>query len=177
MTDPLSVSKVVVYLILIQPALFCLWKHGKTGFLGWFYVQLFCVLRIATGAMGIHGSGTGLTSVILNSIGLSPLLLAIAGVLHEAYVFPFPFTVLRRPTRPQEARHQPCSKKKAGALLRHPVPCSRHVGHDSRHYCCYQPLRFFAVDRESPTRRGLCHIVRFMAAVSGVGYPVALCAA
>lgn len=84
MTDAVSVAKLVVYLVLAQPAFYCLWKHGRTGFLGWFYVQLFCVLRIVTGAIGIHGSAIGVGPVILNSIGLSPLLLAIAGVLHEA---------------------------------------------------------------------------------------------
>lgn len=87
MADPVSIAKLVVYLVLAQPALFVLWKHGKTGFLGWFYVQLFCVLRIVTGAIGVHGAATGVGPVILNSIGLSPLLLAIAGVLHEAYAF------------------------------------------------------------------------------------------
>lgn len=84
MTDSISAAKLAVYIVLIQPALYCLWKHGKTGFLGWFYVQLFCVLRIATGGLGLHGSSTGISGVVLSSIGLSPLLLAIAGVLHEA---------------------------------------------------------------------------------------------
>jgi hypothetical protein len=83
-TDGLSAAKLAIYLILVQPALFCLWKHGRTGFLGWLYVQIFCVLRIATGAIGLHGNQTGEAAVILNSVGLSPLLLAISGILHEA---------------------------------------------------------------------------------------------
>ncbi|KAH8126201.1 hypothetical protein FP744_10003444 [Trichoderma asperellum] len=83
-TDGLSAAKLAIYLILLQPALYCLWKHGKTGFLGWLYVQIFCVLRIATGGIGLHGNQTGEAAVILNSIGLSPLLLSISGILHEA---------------------------------------------------------------------------------------------
>ncbi|KAL6790918.1 hypothetical protein J3E68DRAFT_411628 [Trichoderma sp. SZMC 28012] len=83
-TDGLSAAKLAIYLVLVQPALFCLWKHGKTGFLGWLFVQLFCVLRIATGGIGLHGNQKGEAAVILNSIGLSPLLLAISGILHEA---------------------------------------------------------------------------------------------
>ncbi|RFU80054.1 hypothetical protein TARUN_2172 [Trichoderma arundinaceum] len=83
-TDALSAAKLAIYLVLVQPALYCLWKHGKTGFLGWLFVQLFCVLRIATGGIGLHGNQKGEAAVILNSIGLSPLLLAISGVLHEA---------------------------------------------------------------------------------------------
>lgn len=83
-TDALSAAKLAIYLVLLQPALYCLWKHGRTGFLGWLYVQLLCVLRIVTGGIGLHGNQTGETAVILSSIGLSPLLLAVSGILHEA---------------------------------------------------------------------------------------------
>ncbi|KAM5361819.1 hypothetical protein ACJZ2D_012849 [Fusarium nematophilum] len=84
MTDSIAAAKLAVYIILAQPALYCLFKHGKTGFLGWFYVQLFCVLRIVTGGIGLHSSNSSTGSIILSSIGLSPLLLAASGVLHEA---------------------------------------------------------------------------------------------
>lgn len=82
--DAISATKLAIYSILIQPTPYLLWKHGRTGFLGWFYVQIFCVLRIVTGGMALHGNTTSTSAMILNSIGLSPLLLAIAGVLHEA---------------------------------------------------------------------------------------------
>ncbi|KAF4460307.1 hypothetical protein FALBO_12917 [Fusarium albosuccineum] len=84
MTDSVAAAKLAVYIVLAQPALYCLFKHGKTGFLGWFYVQLFCVLRIVTGGIGLHNSSISTGSIILNSIGLSPLLLAASGILHEA---------------------------------------------------------------------------------------------
>ncbi|KAL6874436.1 hypothetical protein HDV57DRAFT_523885 [Trichoderma longibrachiatum] len=82
-TDGLSAAKLALYLILIQPALFCLWKHGRTGFLGWFFVQIFSILRIATGGIGLHGNAKGEAALILSSIGLSPLLLGISGILYE----------------------------------------------------------------------------------------------
>ncbi|KAL7816099.1 hypothetical protein V8C44DRAFT_309509 [Trichoderma aethiopicum] len=82
-TDGLSAAKLALYLILVQPALFCLWKHGRTGFLGWFFVQIFCILRIATGGIGLHGNTKGEAALILSSIGLSPLLLGISGILYE----------------------------------------------------------------------------------------------
>ncbi|KAH7261846.1 hypothetical protein BKA59DRAFT_3077 [Fusarium tricinctum] len=83
MTDSISAAKLAIYIILLQPALYCLFKHGKTGFIGWLYVQIFCVLRIATGGIGLNGSSsTG--AIIVSSIGLSPLLLAASGILHEA---------------------------------------------------------------------------------------------
>lgn len=84
MTDSISAAKLAIYIVFAQPALYCLFKHGKVGFLGWFYVQTFCVLRIVTGGIGLHGSNTSTGSIILSSIGLSPLLLAASGVLHEA---------------------------------------------------------------------------------------------
>ncbi|KAF4451575.1 hypothetical protein F53441_5431 [Fusarium austroafricanum] len=84
MTDSISAAKLAIFLILVQPALYCLFKHGKTGFLGWLFIQLFCVLRIVTGGIGLHESKGSTGFVILNSIGLSPLLLASSGILHEA---------------------------------------------------------------------------------------------
>lgn len=84
MTDSISAAKLAIYIILLQPALYCLFKHGKTGFIGWLYVQIFCVLRIVTGSIGLHETNSSTGSIILNSIGLSPLLLAASGILHEA---------------------------------------------------------------------------------------------
>ncbi|KAL6922178.1 hypothetical protein FSHL1_006145 [Fusarium sambucinum] len=84
MTDSIAAAKLALYIILVQPAIYCLFKHGKTGFIGWLYVQIFCVLRIVTGGIGLHGASSSTGTVILNSIGLSPLLLAASGILHEA---------------------------------------------------------------------------------------------
>ncbi|KAF5691637.1 hypothetical protein FDENT_3266 [Fusarium denticulatum] len=84
MTDSISAAKLAIYIILLQPALYCLFKHGKTGFIGWLYVQIFCVVRIVTGGIGLHETNNSTGSIILNSIGLSPLLLAASGILHEA---------------------------------------------------------------------------------------------
>ncbi|KAG5816910.1 hypothetical protein H9Q74_010844 [Fusarium xylarioides] len=84
MTDSISAAKLAIYIILLQPALYCLFKHGKTGFIGWLYLQIFCVLRIVTGGIGLHETNSSTGSIILNSIGLSPLLLAASGILHEA---------------------------------------------------------------------------------------------
>ncbi|RFN48306.1 hypothetical protein FIE12Z_7473 [Fusarium flagelliforme] len=84
MTDAIAAAKLALYIILAQPAIYCLFKHGKTGFIGWLYIQIFCVLRITTGGIGLHGASSSTGPVILNSIGLSPLLLATSGILHEA---------------------------------------------------------------------------------------------
>ena len=83
--DAIAVVKLAVYGILVLPTPDLLRKHGRTGFLGWLYIHIFCVLRIVTGGITLYGNNTSSTAtIILNSIGLSPLLLAIVGVLHEA---------------------------------------------------------------------------------------------
>lgn len=85
MVDALSTAKLVIYIILSQPALYVAFKHGRPGFLGWLYVQLFCGLRLVTDALTIKpGLASTEVTMILSSIGLAPLLFACAGVLHEA---------------------------------------------------------------------------------------------
>jgi hypothetical protein len=87
MAEPLYIATLIIYLVLAQPAFYCLWKHVKRGILGWLYLQFFCVLRVVASAVTIYEEDahkSGSTSLILSSVGLSPLLLAAAGVLHEA---------------------------------------------------------------------------------------------
>ena len=81
--DALSVAKLAIYIVLVQPSIYVHFKHGKTGFLGWLYLNTFCVLRIVTDAMTIHPN-TSEATLILASIGLAPLLFACVGILHEA---------------------------------------------------------------------------------------------
>ena len=85
--EALAIGTLIVYVILVQPTIYCLWKHGKRGLLGWLYLQLFCVIRIIGNALQLHADATnssGTTSLIISNVGLSPLLLATAGILHEA---------------------------------------------------------------------------------------------
>ncbi|KAF4447962.1 C6 zinc finger domain protein [Fusarium austroafricanum] len=77
----LTTAELAIYAILIIPTLFILFKHGKPGLLGWIYLAVFCSLRIIGGAMFLsHSSAAN----IVSNIGLSPLLLSTAGILHEA---------------------------------------------------------------------------------------------
>ncbi|KFY98254.1 hypothetical protein V500_01751 [Pseudogymnoascus sp. VKM F-4518 (FW-2643)] len=88
--DPKSlvIASLVIYLILLQPVSYCLWKHGKRGILGWMALHGLCVIRIVGNAVELnaynnHSTG-GIAVLILQSVGLSPLLLAVVGILHEA---------------------------------------------------------------------------------------------
>ena len=77
----LTTAELAIYAVLVLPTLFILYKHGKPGILGWTYLFIFCTLRIIGGAMFLSKSSSAVT---VSNIGLSPLLLSAAGVLHEA---------------------------------------------------------------------------------------------
>lgn len=79
----LSKVELGIYAALTVPTLYVAVKHGRRGLPGWLFLLLFCALRVTGGAMSIAKLPS---AVIVSSIGLSPLLLAIAGVYHEAYV-------------------------------------------------------------------------------------------
>jgi hypothetical protein len=81
------VVELLLYAILINPTLFCLFHHGRKGIFGWYLLLTFCLLRIVGAVLQIHNDKTKSTSadaMIISSIGLSPLLLATEAILHEA---------------------------------------------------------------------------------------------
>lgn len=80
-----SAAVLVVYLVLFIPASYTTFKHGVQGmaWLGWGYLMIFCSLRIIGSALQISNpESTG--AAIISNVGLSPLTIAISGVLHEA---------------------------------------------------------------------------------------------
>lgn len=83
----LYISTIVAYCILILPTIFVWRKHGRQGFLGWNFVYGFCAIRITGAALSIvsiNKPGLKTTAAIVNSMAISPLLLAALGVLAEA---------------------------------------------------------------------------------------------
>jgi hypothetical protein len=77
----LSTVELAIYAFLVPPAIYILIKHGKSGLLGWLYLTAFLSLRIIGGGLALENSSI---ANIISSIGLSPLILAAAGILHEA---------------------------------------------------------------------------------------------
>ena len=83
----LSIVEVAVYVPCLVTALFLSARHGFSKSAGWYFLVVFCLARIIGPAMQIATSGyptstalyTGYT--ILQSVGLSPLLLATLGFL------------------------------------------------------------------------------------------------
>ncbi|KAF7161696.1 hypothetical protein CNMCM5623_007183 [Aspergillus felis] len=80
-----SVAQLAIYSALVCPALYLALCHRRRGLLGWGYLLVFCILRITGGALSIHSSGSG--AKIISSVGISPMLLALEGILHEARVY------------------------------------------------------------------------------------------
>ncbi|KAJ6189014.1 hypothetical protein N7519_003922 [Penicillium mononematosum] len=82
MTNSLSAATCAIYAVLAIPVLYLLVRHGRYGLLGWLFLFFFCILRIIGGALAVND--TSAAANIISSVGLSPLLLATAGILHEA---------------------------------------------------------------------------------------------
>ncbi|KAK1244033.1 hypothetical protein MKX08_002171 [Trichoderma sp. CBMAI-0020] len=77
----ISTAELIIYATLSIPTLYILFKHGRDGLLGWIYLFAFCSLRVIGSAMDLSGNTS---AGIISSVGLSPLLLAASGILHEA---------------------------------------------------------------------------------------------
>ncbi|KAE9380391.1 hypothetical protein N431DRAFT_522467 [Stipitochalara longipes BDJ] len=83
----LNTAQLAIYGALSLPVIYILIRHGRPGLLGWLYVLAFCSLRIVGGAMALSADKSGTPSsaaATISSIGLSPLLIGMSGVLHEA---------------------------------------------------------------------------------------------
>jgi len=94
----LSIVELAVYLPLAALTVYLLIRHRRPGFLGNAYLLAFIGLRLATDGIQIADRNKPISSAaaILNSIGTSPLLLALAGFLHESshYLNPNPNNLL-----------------------------------------------------------------------------------
>lgn len=83
--NSLSAAELAIYIILSIPVLYILVLHWPNGVLGWFYLFAFCALRIVGGAISLENN-SGSASIV-SSVGISPLLLAACGILHEARAY------------------------------------------------------------------------------------------
>lgn len=82
----LALVELIYYTPSILPLAYTLYTHRRTGLAGWTFFLLYTVLQ-ATGAgmiisAGPHGTPSSV-AIILVQVGLSPLILGLAGVVHE----------------------------------------------------------------------------------------------
>ncbi|PYH81035.1 integral membrane protein [Aspergillus uvarum CBS 121591] len=79
-------ADLVLYLVLLPLVFYIVWTRRSGGLLAWYYLSVFCIARVVGGAMGVHDSQS-LAANIIVGVGISPLILAIDGLLHEARAY------------------------------------------------------------------------------------------
>lgn len=83
----LAVAELIIYILLLPIILYVLYKHGRRGFMAYIYLVVFDIIRIVPAAMQISEHNQhkpeSTTAAIIDSIGLSPLILCTAGILAE----------------------------------------------------------------------------------------------
>ena len=90
-TSTVNLIELLIYLIIGPFALYLQRCYGKQNILGLLYLSLLCILRIVADIISLlpsnRNSPTPQTSVVvLSSVGLSPLVLMIAGFSHHIHV-------------------------------------------------------------------------------------------
>ena len=86
----LSCVELAIYLPLVPIVLYLAYRHGKHGLLGYISLNLFVPLRIVADIISIadrNDTTPSIASAVVSSIGLSPLLLCLAGLLHEIHYY------------------------------------------------------------------------------------------
>jgi hypothetical protein len=87
-TGKISIAQLAFFLAAFIPAQYVLFKHRKTGFFGWLFICLFCIIRIVGAAIIIHDeSGNNTVSeagLIISSVAVAPMIIAIGGIAHES---------------------------------------------------------------------------------------------
>jgi hypothetical protein len=86
-----SIAELIVFIPSLLLAIFICSRHGFHRSSGWLYTLILCVVRIAGAVCQLltyHDTSTGLltATLIIDSIGLSPLLLATLGLLSRLSV-------------------------------------------------------------------------------------------
>jgi hypothetical protein len=89
-TTDLAIAELAIYIVLLQPTLYLLWKHGRPAILTFFYLSAFMILRIVAAAITIsdrNDARPSTTGEIISSIGLSPLLLSYASFISTMWTY------------------------------------------------------------------------------------------
>ena len=110
MANGISILYLVTFGILSLPLIYVLIRHGKRGILGWLSLSTFCTIRAVGNGLQLlaeqnDDSNLALIATIVSSLGLSPLLMGIAGILDEAYVHPLLYLYFQSLIRVLISRH------------------------------------------------------------------------
>jgi hypothetical protein len=81
-TWDLAVAELVFYIPSAIPVFYCTWIYRKTALVGWIFISAFVLLNLIGSGMIVSAGEEGVpstTAIILISVGLSPLLVGLAG--------------------------------------------------------------------------------------------------
>ena len=88
-TGKIAIAQLAFFIIAIPLTLYCLFKHGKHGLLGWFFISLFCIIRIVGAALIISNESANkplsTAGLIISSVAIAPLIISVGGIAHESY--------------------------------------------------------------------------------------------
>lgn len=81
-----SIVEVIIYVPALLAAISICFRHGMHRASGWIYIVILCIVRIAGAICQLltykdHSQGLLQAMVIIDSIGISPLLLATLGII------------------------------------------------------------------------------------------------
>lgn len=81
-----AIAEVIVYFPCLAASVYLCTRHGFKKVDGWLYTIIFCLIRLVGAILllaSYSNSSSGLltTSIVLSSVGLSPLLFATLGLL------------------------------------------------------------------------------------------------
>lgn len=86
-SESLAIAELVIYPPILLANIFLLFRHGIRRQAGWIFLTIFCIIRLIGAGFGIAAAKNPDDvndiewSAILGSIGISPLLLAMMGLL------------------------------------------------------------------------------------------------
>lgn len=88
--DYVSIVELVIYIPALIAAIVVTARHGFHRASGWIYTIVLCTVRIAGAICQLlthtdHSDGLLTATLIIDSIGISPLLLATLGILSRLY--------------------------------------------------------------------------------------------
>ncbi|KAJ6007894.1 integral membrane protein [Penicillium herquei] len=88
-TNGIYPADLAVYLVLLPIVIYVFYCHRYLSSLPWYYMTIFCLARIVGGGMGVKDSSSEAAGII-QSVAITPLVLGLDGLTHEARSFRFP---------------------------------------------------------------------------------------
>lgn len=84
----IAIAQLAFFIAISPLILFCIWTHGRRHCLGWLFLSFFATIRVIGSILTISERSAqgppGIGVQVLSGSAISPLLVGIAGVMHES---------------------------------------------------------------------------------------------